>query len=133
MVQLQTDAALHKELSAAVQAQNNGTFTAQMPHPLGICTGNCPYHPLFQPDHDEFMYGFWGKWNDNLFAEDYARELLKKRDALLLRKRHVRDEVVQRSAVGAVAAELGEPKVDLFGVFFGVVLCVCVGVCAFCV
>jgi hypothetical protein len=74
MVQLQTDAALHQELSAAVKAQNDGTFTAQMPHPLGICTGNCPYHPLFQPDHDEFMYGFWGKWNDNLFAEDYARE-----------------------------------------------------------
>ena len=44
--------------------------------------------------------------NDADTAEDYARELLKKRDALLLRKRHVRDEVVQRSAVGAVAAEL---------------------------
>ena len=44
--------------------------------------------------------------NDADTAEDYARELLKKRDALLLRKRHVREEVVQRSAVGAVAAEL---------------------------
>jgi len=44
--------------------------------------------------------------NDADTAEDYARELLKKRDALLLRKRQVREEVVQRSAVGAVAAEL---------------------------
>ena len=44
--------------------------------------------------------------NDADTAEDYARELLKKRDALLLRKRQVREEVVQRSAVGAVSAEL---------------------------
>ena len=46
--------------------------------------------------------------NDADTAEDYARELLKKRDALLLRKRQGREE--QRSAVasavGAVAAEL---------------------------
>jgi hypothetical protein len=46
--------------------------------------------------------------NDAGTAEDYARELLKKRDALLLRKRQGREE--QRSAVasavGAVAAEL---------------------------
>ena len=50
--------------------------------------------------------------NDADTAEDYARELLKKRDALLLRKRQVREEVVQRSAVGTVAAELRKEEYE---------------------
>lgn len=58
----------------AVQAQYDETFSPQMWHPLDICQGNCPHHPLYQPDYDRFMQSQWGDWNEELFAIAHSRE-----------------------------------------------------------